>query len=262
MPTLTHASTLVRISFAGCVVVLASGCASAPSTPNGPCDQISYTVHDPAESVNRGIFAFNRGVDDYALAPVARGYRHLPEFFQAGVHNFVANFGEPKVFINDVLQGNGNRSVATLGRFVINTTVGIVGLIDVSGRMGMERHTSDFGQTFGVWNIANGPTVELPLLGTGNLRDATGKVLSFMVDPLGSNSDTLQALGTVNTVGGIVDGRAELLPVTDQLRRQPDYYVALRDTVASKRARLVLEGKAGAVTSVHSVCPGDAPDDQ
>jgi phospholipid-binding lipoprotein MlaA len=161
-----------------------------------------------------------------------------------------------------VLQGNGNRSVATLGRFVINTTVGIVGLIDVSGRMGIERHTSDFGQTFGVWNIANGPIVELPLLGTANLRDATGKVLSFVVDPLGSNSDTVQTLGTVNTVGGIVDGRAELLPVTDRLRMQSDYYVALRDTVALKRAEHVLEGKAGAVVSPRSSCPGDVSNDQ
>lgn len=262
MPTLKHASTIVRTAFAGCVVVLASGCAGRPSTPAGPCDEVRDSVNDPAESVNRGIFGFNRTIDDYALAPVARGYRHLPGFFQAGVHNFVANFGEPKVFINDVLQGNGNRSVATLGRFVINTTVGIVGLIDVSGRMGMERHKSDFGQTFGVWNIANGPIVELPLLGTGNLRDAAGKVLSFMVDPLGSNSDTVQALGTVNTVGGIVDGRAELLPVTDRLRIQPDYYVALRDTVAHKRAQMVLEGKAGAVTSARSTCPGGMPDDE
>lgn len=262
MPTPTHASAIIRTAFAGCVVALVVGCARTPSVPIGLCDDVRYTVHDPAESVNRGIFAFNRSVDDYALAPVARGYRHLPGFFQAGVHNFVANFGEPKVFINDVLQGNGNRSVATLGRFIINSTVGIVGLIDVSGRMGIERHKSDFGQTFGVWNIANGPTVELPLLGTGNLRDATGKVLSFMVDPLGSNSDTVQTLGTLNTVGGIVDGRAVLLPVTDRLRTKPDYYVALRDMVASKRARLVSEGKAGAVNSAHSTCPGSERDDQ
>jgi phospholipid-binding lipoprotein MlaA len=262
MPTFKHASTVTHMTLAGCIVVLASGCAQTPVVPVDPCAEVAYTVHDPAESANRGIFAFNRTVDDYALAPVARGYRHLPSFFQAGVHNFVANFGEPKVFINDVLQGNGNRSVATLGRFVINTTVGIVGLIDVSGRMGIERHTSDFGQTFGVWNIANGPIVELPLLGTANLRDATGKVLSFVVDPLGNNSDTVQTLGTVNTVGGIVDGRAELLPVTDRLRLQPDYYVALRDTVALKRAERVLEGKAGAVVSPRSSCPGDVSNDQ
>lgn len=262
MPTLKSASPIARFTFAGFVVVLASGCASAPSTPVGPCDNVSYTLHDPAEPVNRGIFAFNRTVDDYAIAPVARGYRHLPDFFQAGVHNFVANFGEPKVFINDLLQGNGERSVATFGRFVINTTVGIVGLIDVSGKMGIERHKSDFGQTFGVWNIANGPIVELPLLGTGNLRDATGKVLSFVVDPLGSNSDTVQTLGTINTVGGIVDGRAEALPFTDQLRKQPDYYVALRDTVAQKRANFVVEGKSGKVVPAPSTCPSGEPDDE
>ncbi|MCQ3033660.1 VacJ family lipoprotein [Pseudomonas syringae] len=262
MPTPKSASPIARFTFAGFAVVLASGCASGPSTPVGPCDNVSYTLHDPAEPVNRGVFAFNRTVDDYALAPVARGYRHLPEFFQTGVHNFVANFGEPKVFINDLLQGNGERSVATFGRFVINTTVGIVGLIDVSGKMGIERHKSDFGQTFGVWNIANGPIVELPLLGTGNLRDATGKVLSFVVDPLGSNSDTMQTLGTINTVGGIVDGRAEALPFTDQLRKQPDYYVALRDNVAQKRANFVVEGKSGKVVPAPSTCPGGEPDDE
>jgi len=261
MPTLKRALPVVRFTLAGFVVVLVSGCAGAPSAPADPCDSVNYAVHDPAEPVNRGIFAFNRTVDDYALAPVARGYRHLPDFFQTGVHNFVANFGEPKVFINDLLQGNGNRSVTTFGRFVINTTVGIVGLIDVSGKMGIERHKSDFGQTFGVWNIANGPIVELPLLGTGNLRDATGKVLSFMVSPLG-DSDTVETLGTVNTVGGIVDGRAEALPLTDQLRKQPDYYQALRDTVAKQRASFVVEGKAGTAAQPPANCPSGEPDDE
>jgi phospholipid-binding lipoprotein MlaA len=252
MLTLKRALPVVRFTLAGFVVVLVSGCAGAPSAPADPCDSVNYAVHDPAESVNRGIFAFNRTVDDY---------RHVPDFFQTGVHNFVANFGEPKVFINDLLQGNGNRSVTTFGRFVINTTVGIVGLIDVSGKMGIERHKSDFGQTFGVWNIANGPIVELPLLGTGNLRDATGKVLSFMVSPLG-DSDTVETLGTVNTVGGIVDGRAEALPLTDQLRKQPDYYQALRDTVAKQRASFVVEGKAGTAAQPPANCPSGEPDDE
>ena len=261
MLTLKHATPVARFTIAGFVFVLASGCASAPAPPASPCD-LSTTLHDPAEPVNRGIFAFNRTVDDYALAPVARGYRHLPDFFQAGVHNFVANFGEPKVFINDLLQGNGERSVTTFGRFVINTTVGIVGLIDVSGKMGIERHKADFGQTFGVWNIANGPIVELPLLGTGNLRDATGKVLSFAISPFGSNSDTVETLGTVNTVGGIVDGRAEALPFTDQLRKQADYYLALRDSMAQRRADFVLEGKAGRAAAYPSVCVKGEPDDE
>jgi phospholipid-binding lipoprotein MlaA len=254
MLILTHASPVLRFTIAGFIAVLAGGCASDPASTTGPCSNFSYTLQDPAEPVNRSIFAFNRTVDDYALGPVARGYRKLPDFFRAGTHNFVANFGEPKVFINDLLQGNGERSVTTIGRFVINSTVGIVGLFDVTGWMGIARHTSDFGQTFGVWNIANGPIVELPLLGTGNLRDATGKLLGFVVDPLGANSDIVQTMGTVSAVGGIVDGRAELLPITDELRKQPDYYVALRDTVAQKRANFVAQGKSGTVAQYPSAC--------
>ncbi|WP_053157657.1 VacJ family lipoprotein [Pseudomonas sp. Pf153] len=238
----------VRSSLVIVLAALASGCASTPAATPGSCASASYTVADPAEPVNRGIFAFNRTIDDYALTPVARGYRKLPTFMQTGVHNFVANFGEPKVFINDLLQGNAQRSVNTLGRFVINSTAGIVGLIDVSGKLGIERHEADFGQTFGVWNIAAGPTVELPLLGTANLRDATGKVVSFVVDPFAGDSDTLDTLGTIDTAGGIVDGRAEALPLTDELRTQPDYYAALRDAVAQQRADFVAQGKLGAIT--------------
>lgn len=256
MLSLPHTSFFARSSVVSLLVVFASGCSSTPvaDTRQSPCDSVAYTLHDPAEDINRGIFSFNRTVDDYALAPVARGYRHLPEFFQDGVHNFVANFGEPKVFINDLLQGNGQRSINTFGRFFINTTAGVVGLFDVSGRLGIERHKADFGQTFGVWNMANGPIVELPLLGTGNLRDATGKLLSFAVDPFGSNSDTVDTLSTINTVGGIVDGRAQTLPLTGRLQQKPDYYAALRDAVAQQRANFVVDGKTGAITAPAQSC--------
>ncbi|WP_417695032.1 VacJ family lipoprotein [Pseudomonas sp.] len=255
MPITKPVALFVRCTVVVGLVAFASGCTSTPAATPGSCERASYTVDDPAEPVNRGIFAFNRTVDDYALAPVARGYLKLPDVVQTGVHNFVANFGEPKVFINDLLQGNAQRSVNTLGRFVINTTAGIVGLIDVSGKLGIERHKADFGQTFGVWNIAPGPIIELPLLGTSSLRDATGKLLSSAVDPFGSNSDTVDTLGTINTVGGVVDGRAEALPLTDKLRARPDYYVALRDAVAQRRADFVAQGKLGAVTGDDAACP-------
>jgi phospholipid-binding lipoprotein MlaA len=258
MPTPICSIPSFHFSIASFVVVLTSGCASEPPASVAPCQSVSYSVDDSGESVNRGIFAFNRTVDDYVLAPVARGYQHLPNFFQTGVHNFVNNFGEPKVFINDLLQGNGERSVTTFGRFVINTTAGIVGLIDVSGKMGITRHKADFGQTFGVWNIAGGPIIELPLLGTGNLRDATGKILGFAVTPLGSNSETVETLGTVSTVGGTIDGRAGFLPITDRLQKEPDYYAALRDTVAQKRARFVLEGKSGSAFQPSTCMNGEA----
>jgi phospholipid-binding lipoprotein MlaA len=238
-----------------------AGCSSQqPMAATVTCAEINYSVYDPVEPFNRGIFAFNRVVDDYALAPVARGYRYLPDFFQTGVHNFVANFGEPKVFINDLLQGNPMRSVNTLGRFALNTTVGVVGLIDVSGMAGIPRHDADFGQTFGVWGIGGGPIIELPLLGTSNSRDAAGRVLSFVVDPFGSNSDTVETLSTINMVSGIVDGRAEALPLTDSLQKLPDYYSALRNVVAEHRAAYVADGKQGLAQTTKSQCEG-APAD-
>ncbi|MVV47732.1 VacJ family lipoprotein [Pseudomonas sp. PB120] len=252
---------LARNTSIAVLVAGLAGCSSKPSSSaEVSCADITYSVYDPAEPFNRGVFAFNRVVDDYALAPVARGYRQTPDFFQTGVHNFVANFGEPKVFINDLLQGNPMRSANTLGRFVLNTTVGVVGLIDVSGKAGIPRHKADFGQTFGVWGIGNGPIVELPLLGTSNSRDATGRVLSFMVDPFGDNSDTVDTLSTINTVGGIVDGRAEALPLTDSLQKLPDYYSALRNVVAEHRANFVVEGQQGTPEKIQRQCTG-APAD-
>lgn len=253
-PWLTRATSIVAL------VAGLAGCSSQQPTTEVSCADIAYSVYDPAEPFNRGVFAFNRVVDDYALAPVARGYRYLPNFFQTGVHNFVENFGEPKVFINDLLQGNPRRSVNTLGRFVLNTTIGVVGLIDVSGMAGIPRHDTDFGQTFGVWGIGNGPIIELPLFGTSNSRDAAGRVLSFVVSPFGSNSDTVETLSTLQTVGGIVDGRAEALPLTDSLQKLPDYYSALRNVVAEHRAAYVVDGRQGSPDTTKPQCTG-APAD-
>lgn len=265
MPVTTLAAPVARSLALAMAVLLASGCASnPPPVPDsaGCIARLDYAVNDPAESINRGIFAVNRTVDDYLLAPVARGYRKLPDFVQGGVHNFAANFGEPMVFINDLLQGNPRRSMVTATRFITNSTLGVVGLLDVSSRFGLERHRADFGQTFGVWNIADGPIVELPLFGTSNLRDATGRVLGFAVDPFGSNSDTLDTLGTISTVGGTVDGRAQYLPLTDALQQQPDYYAALRDTVAERRALFVAQGKLGAVLEASVHCDAEMADEQ
>ncbi|WP_176508780.1 MULTISPECIES: MlaA family lipoprotein [Pseudomonas] len=250
MPTPSAAWCSARNTVLALSLVVASGCSQRP--PATACGPMAYQLSDPAEPANRAVFAFNRSVDDYLLAPVARGYTALPNFAQQGVHNFAANFGEPKVFANDLLQGNSERAMTSLSRFIFNTTLGVAGLFDVSGKMGLARHESDFGQTFGVWKIADGPIVELPLLGSQNLRDATGRVLSLAVDPFGDNSDTVETLGTVAMAGGTVDGRAQALPLTDQLRTLPDYYQAVRDFTAQQRANRVAEGKLGA--------PGKRPD--
>lgn len=237
-----------------------AGCSTPTPVAQQRCAPIDYAVHDPAERFNRGVFAFNNVLDDYVLAPVARGYRHLPDAVQQGVHNFASNMGEPKVFINDLLQGNPRRSINTLGRFTLNSTVGVIGLINVSDPAGIPRHDADFGQTFGVWGIGNGPIVEMPLLGTANSRDAGGKVLSLLFDPFGGHSDTVQALSTAAAVGGAVDGRAAALPLTDSLQNMPDYYSALRNVVAEHRAAFVEEGRQGLTAPAEHRCEGPAHD--
>lgn len=239
------------------VISALGGCASQAATPL-PCAKADYHVNDPAENINRHIFAFNRGVDTYVLKPVAHGYQHLPDPVQHGVHNFVSNFGEPKVFVNDLLQANFKRSANTLGRFVVNTTVGLVGVMDVASRWGMPHHAADFGQTFGVWGANSGPTLELPLLGTSSVRDGLGRVAGFVIDPLGGvSTDTYNTLDTLHAVGGVVDGRARALPATDAMERMPDYYQAQRDAKGTKRNALVLDGKRGAIEADDLMCrPG------
>ncbi|KJV36331.1 hypothetical protein VI08_05230 [Luteibacter yeojuensis] len=211
------------------------------------CSHAVRKTHD--EPVNRAVFSFNRGLDTIALKPVARGYSHLPSGVRRGVRNVVWNLQEPLVFANDLLQANFTRSLNTAGRFVVNSTVGVAGIFDVAGHWGMPHHGADLGQTFGVWGIGPGPTVELPVFGSSNARDAVGRVLTMGFYNLGDNSDTVAMLDTVRTVGGIVDGRARALPLTDRLEQSPDYYAALRDDAAKRRAALVEEGRVGAVRS-------------
>jgi phospholipid-binding lipoprotein MlaA len=206
--------------------------------------------NDPAEPTNRTIFAGNKFVDDHALQPVARGYEdHVPSRARKSIHNFVSNLGQPAVAINDVLQGNFSRSWNTLQRFVINTTVGGAGLFDVATDWNRPAHLADFGQTLGVWGVAPGPSVQLPLFGPSNVRDSVGKVVDLVTNP--ANFLPGGAAATVSTASGaagFVDGRAGLLSTTEPLERTSlDYYAATRSVAAQRRAALVAEGKVGAV---------------
>lgn len=212
--------------------------------------------HD--EPINRKVFAFNRVVDAGLLRPVARGYAHLPRPVRNGVQNFAQNLREPLVFANDLLQANGLRSLNTAGRFVVNSTVGVAGIFDVASRWGMPRHDADLGQTFGVWGIGPGHTVELPIFGSSNVRDSVGRIMTLSVNRLGDSSDTVSNLKTAATIGGTVDGRSRALPLTDQLEKSPDYYAALRDSAAARRSALVEDGRRGEVRSEESRAEGRA----
>lgn len=141
-------------------------------------------VYDPIEPVNRGVFWFNEQFDQYLLGPVAHGYDYvMPNDGQVGVTNFFKNLRYPTYLISDLLQGKFEQALDHTGRFLINSTVGILGLIDVAEDVGLPDVEEDFGLAFASWGIDSGPYIMLPLLGPSNLRDTIGFVFDTLTNP-------------------------------------------------------------------------------
>ena len=121
---------------------------------------------DPLEPMNRAIFGFNEVVDDAILEPVAEGYRYItPDPIEDSISNFFNNLGEINTIVNSALQLKLDKTISSSSRFVINSTVGVLGLFDVATTLGIDRHREDFGQTLGHYGISPGPYLVLPFLG-------------------------------------------------------------------------------------------------
>jgi phospholipid-binding lipoprotein MlaA len=220
--------TVRTIVFAA--VISLSACASEPS---GEIRPIASDT-DPYEGFNRQMFAFNAGVDKYAAAPAAAAFKTAtPKVGRDRLGDFLDNLGEPVTFANDVLQAKPGRAGATVARFGINTTLGIVGFWNAAGEFGIERHEEDFGQTLAVWGVGSGPFIVLPLLGPTTPRDLVGRGVDSALDPLSTAefdgqprlNDQIQ-LGR-NVLGGL-NARVLIAPQIDALNAQPEPYVALR----------------------------------
>jgi len=139
-----------------------------------------FAVYDPAEGTNKYVYKFNAQLDRYVLIPLVDAYTYItPRFLRTRVSNFFANIGEITNFTNSVLQASPGKAGTTLGRFVVNSTVGLLGTFEVASEMGLERQQEDFGQTLGVWGAGPGPYVVLPFFGPSNVRDATGTIIDL-----------------------------------------------------------------------------------
>ena len=139
---------------------------------------ISDEVNDPFEEFNRKTFEFNENVDEKILKPVAKFYSNFPPKIKNGVTNFFNNLEDVETSINQVLQGKPKKSINDISRFIINSTIGLVGFIDVASKIGLERHEEDFGQTLAVWGVGSGPYIMLPGLGPSTLRDTLSRPVS------------------------------------------------------------------------------------
>ncbi len=196
-------------------------------------------ANDPWEGTNLRIYQFNKLVDGWFLRPVAVAYNHgVPPIMRQGVGNFFSNIDDVNVLANNVLQLKLQDAMTDSGRLLINSTVGIVGIIDVASSVGLAKNEEDFGQTFGRWGVGAGPYVVLPFFGPSSVRDSFGLVLDTLFNPIqyhneDSTRHTLIALG-------LLDDRASVLAMENLI--SGDEYLFVREAYLQQREFLVNDG--------------------
>ncbi|MCH9004755.1 MAG: VacJ family lipoprotein [Proteobacteria bacterium] len=222
------------------VCVFCVACVSSPTNPDGSKPERSPA--DPWEPLNRSIHMFNRGLDKVTLKPVAKVYKFvIPSFMRRGVTNFSQNLRSPLNIINHFLQGKPGDGFGQTGRFLLNSTVGLGGLIDVAATAGLEQKNEDFGETLAVWGVPDGPYVIVPFLGPRTLRDAVMLPLNILADPLFHYEDS-SVRDKVYLVR-LVDIRARLLSAEELLLKDAyDPYIRIREAYLQHRRYVIYDG--------------------
>lgn len=207
---------------------------------------IPQTKQDPLENFNRNVYAFNDGIDKLLVKPVAETYKTIvPEPVDHGVSNFFSNINDMVVVANDLLQLKFKQAASDTGRFLLNSTVGLLGIFDVASELGLNKHQEDFGQTLGYWGINSGPYLVLPFLGPSTARDAVGLGADSLFDPLFyAGAQTFDPTYVTPYVVKGVDIRADLLGAEKILQVAAlDEYSYIRDAYLARREYLVHDGR-------------------
>ncbi len=242
-------SKLTQLFISLALVTLVAGCATQANK-------------DPLEGVNRGVYKFNDVTDKIIFKPVATAYKAVaPTPVRKGVNNFFNNLGSITTVLNDILQFKFTHAFTDAGRFVINSTFGLAGLIDVAGMDNIPQRKEDFGQTLGYWGAGNGAYLVLPLLGPSSVRDTTGLVFdAFTTDPISYvHGDGHVAASNWLRAAQFVDKRTELLDAKDLVDDASlDPYAFARDAYLQRRDSLIADG----VVSTKPVNDGFEPADE
>ncbi len=256
-------------------IVLLAGCSSkqkaAPADPAVPGEAASAAVEsdslkhtrgfdeDPWEPFNRTMFRFNDTVDAWVLEPVAKGYDYvLPGLVKTGVGNFFDNLWQPLRMISALFQLKLIQSGEQTGRFLVNSTAGIAGLIDVAKRVGLPRQDEDLGTLLAHYGVGAGPYVVLPFWGPSDLRDSFTRVGDRFLNPMYYVDNLWISAGA--TALEVVDLRRQLLDATDAGKKGSlDYYIFLRNSYKQRRLSLIYDGELPVDSATESVDPLDDP---
>lgn len=211
---------------------LLSACATNQTVPE----------EDSWEGLNRGIYAFNNGLDIVLLKPLARGYRFItPDPVERGISRVFANMSYPVVIVSNALQGKGKDALSDTGRFLVNSTIGIGGIFDVATPMGMPAHNEDLGQVLATWGVPSGPYVVIPFLGPSTLRDSIATIGNQSLHGRRLISNT--SIRDKGTILELVSIRASILPLDAQIQGSADPYIFVREAYLQRRNFLIYDGE-------------------
>jgi phospholipid-binding lipoprotein MlaA len=216
---------------------------------------------DPYEKFNRKMFAFNDTVDRVALKPAASAYKTvLPTFVQTGVSNFFGNLSDLWTGVNNLMQGKGADGMSDLTRFSLNSTFGLLGVLDIGSEAGLPKHNEDFGQTLGAWGVASGPYLMLPLLGPSTVRDAVVIPLDIAGDPWAYKKPV--GWRNVGTAVRAVDQRAAVLDASNLMEEAAlDRYEFIRDGFLQRRLSRITDNGEQKIKFRKDAKKDDAPAD-
>lgn len=224
------------------------GCATA----NVNDEKITYSKADPYEKVNRNIYVFNDTVDDYFAKPIADVYRAItPQFVQTGIFNFYNNLKNVNTIVNDIFQGKFEQSVDDTGRLIVNSTVGLMGIVDAASSLGLEQNDEDFDQTLAVWGVPRGPYLVLPFAGPTTVRGIPGAVFDTAANPSTYVGAPVQLLSLLNARAN-AEGSLKFI---DEAALDP--YLFTRESFLQWRQNLASDGQFQSMDGFDEFDEGD-----
>ncbi len=230
-------TTIIRWMTTALVIALLTACASVPTGSIAD-------PRDPFERNNRAMFSFNQTIDDKVVKPVATGYVNaIPSMIRSAIGNFFGNISDVWTAVNNYLQGKPREGTSDVARVVLNSTFGLVGLVDVATPAGLTKHEEDFGQTLGVWGAKSGPYLVLPIFGASTVRDSLARPVDLYADPI-NQINTVRIENSARLLR-LVDDRAALLDSTRMMEDAAlDPYLFVRDAYLQRRQSRVRDGKS------------------
>lgn len=230
-------SILYRIVFVIAIVAATSAIAETANESTKDNTSTYEDNNDPFEDFNRVIFEINQAFDIILFRPMAELYGTVPSPIRKSIHNAVSNLSSPVILVNDVLQGDGERAAITLGRIIINSTIGILGLFDVATDMGLEYHSEDFGQTLAAAGIGGGPYIIIPILGPSTPRDLIGKIVDVILQPLNwvAWNNNVDWAPMLHRGVDMLDRRTDARELTDRTNKSMDPYAKYRSLYIQNR---------------------------